>query len=367
LALYQISTSGSDANDGVLSPVRTVRRLRDVTSGALTAGDEVAIIGDHRAYFRLGDYGQGISNASRFKVSAQNATIQTSTPLNPKNRLVDFNCEAAWSLDAASWLDFAGGASLSTEGTGATIDSTGNPQGVGSASFDGSGSLSRTAFSTPKAFTVAFWVKLTDVTGTQSIISQWSDTSGKRDWEIYKSSGSGKLRFRYSLDGIATESDKEFGPVLAQDQWYFISCIIRPLTIDTYVFQDGDLISGGLSNPGSRTLTGTINSGADKFAIGSKFTGAGAVSQGAKGSVDGVMYFEEALEDWEIEEICLRWIDGQSRPWVDNGGGVWEIPTLNTLRSTGPRSPFRLYESGDDLVADGMVANVGSVTSINER
>ena len=364
--ISSVASAGSDSNDGIAAPVRTVRRLRDVTAETLTAGDVVSISGTHRGQFNLGDYGQGTIAAPMTVTGHDDGVINPAIPLNPKNNIADFHCAAGYSLDTSGWSDVTGGAALSVEGTGATIDNTGNPQGVGAASFDGAGALSTTSFTNPTAFTVCFWVKFDDLTGTQSVISQWSETGGQRSWYIYKSGSTNRLRFRYSVDGT-TNAEKEFGRAYVNGEWAFVAVVIRPNTFDAFEFPLADLQSGGNVSP-NRTMTGLINPGAPKFALGCHFTGAGALVNPMSGSLDGVTYHDEALDDWEIEDIALRWIDGLSNPWVNQGGGIWTLKTLNTPFGAGsaPRSLSRLFADDVDVNHDGQEADAISVDSANE-
>jgi hypothetical protein len=128
-------------------------------------------------------------------------------------------------------------------------------------------------------FARTLWIKFASIGSSQTPLAHWSTTSGNRSWRVHYDSGTGKLQWIVSDDGLAsvTREATSFGTPTT-GVWYFV-----------YVFHDAANNLIGIS-----VNDGTVNTVAHTTGVHNS-TGAFTI-----GATANTFFFDGA-----IDEVCL--------------------------------------------------------------
>jgi hypothetical protein len=159
---------------------------------------------------------------------------------------------------------------------------------------------------TPSYITVAFWLKLSSVTGIQTIVSKHDETINERGFQVYLDSGMLKVKWGYA-EGLSQQIiSSKF--TLSVDKWYYIgvACDSDELICQIYIYDfDSQTI---VCNELNESPTDVMTTCTCSFVIGADEAGDNRLS----GLIDEFVVFDTFKKPNELDRIRLGIYNGPS-------------------------------------------------------
>ncbi len=226
-----------------------------------------------------------------------------------------------WALDATSGTVAAdsgtGGSTLSPGTLSGTVTWANDPIRLNVASFAGSGQIATAGpvLDTTKAFTVAAWVRFTDLTasgGYQTVVSQAGANTSRFQLEYRADANGGTGGFCMTMRAtdvsgatpVTACATQNVWPVI-EGEWVHLAGVYSPTLGEIRIYVMGDPAQCGgdteaVSFSGSWSATGQLVIGR------SNTGGGGAAAAWLTGDVDAVYAYQRALAETEVCQLALQ-------------------------------------------------------------